>query len=292
MLYKLAAVLLASVLSALLLSPTILTHFFSSTRGLQAGLRGLLGLIVLAYITALVLLIQRIIRKKKNQELPNLRKSLAKANLAFQTRLLQSSTIDLLCKLLFLSTLFTIFVLIIVAPNFGIYSNRYYFFLMPFLFILGIREIFFQLGRTETGVKAAPWIGSILIVLTLSSHLILNSSYGFPNTENRARLSEDVQGSVCLLVSAQDYLIHNFSDVFYTADKVFVAREVTSPSIKDAFSELEEVQKITVIIDSRIPQTPEETALLKDQTGYPLQFQYEARHGTFLYRVYTLERQP
>ena len=288
----LARVFLLTLISTALLSPNLLIHLFSSTRGDQAGFRAILGLVVLGYIAALVTVLRRIIRRRKNKELLTPCEAFTKANQALKASILNSPPIQSVRKLLGLTTLLTASVIFIVAPNMGVHSDRYYFNLMPILLILGIELLYSRVRLHKLESKNFTQIAAVLLILTLAPHLLLKSAYSFPNTDNRLRLNDDIQNAVCLLVSDQDYLIHNFSDVFFTADQVFVAREISNASIKYAFSELEQTQKITVIIDSRIPQTPEETTLLKDQTGYPLQFQYKGRHGTFLYRVYSLDDQP
>jgi hypothetical protein len=265
---------------------------FLSTRGLQVRSRALLGLLIFIYGTTFLILVRRVIRKNKNKELPKFRNVLANANNVLQAKLFIFSTKKIMFILLLLSTILAVVVTAIISPNMGVRSNRYFFNLMPLIFLLGIMIIFAILSRYKPAVKKFNLVAPTLLIITLSSHLILNTTYTFPDNENRGQLNKEIQGAVCLLISAEDYLIHNFSDVFFTADKVFAAREVLDPSINIAFSALDDKQKVTVIIDNRIPQIPEELLLLENQTGYPLQFLYKARHGTFLYRAYSLINNP
>jgi hypothetical protein len=290
---------LLAVFLTFMLWPTIITHLFLSTRGVQAyqrallaGMKVILGIFAFMYVATLVLLIRRVILRKRNKEVPTIRKALINANRVLQAKILIPSTETILFIIILLSTLFTVLVIIIISPNMGIYSDRYYFNLMPLAFLLGTKLVSSILSKCKVKTRKSKVVAAILIMITLSSHLILNSAYAFPDNENRGQLDSDIQDSVCLVFPYYDFMIHNFSDVFFTTERVFAAREISDPSVKNAFADLEGAKKVTVIIDDRIPQTTGESILLEDQTGYPLQFQYLARHGTVFYRVYALDKYP
>ena len=286
MLYRFLGTILLVIIISFIISPNIFKHLFLSTRGLESGIRIIAGLGALACVTAVILLIYRIIRKKK--ELPTIREVFSKISRDLQAKLLKSTTTELLFMLLFLTTILTAIVIKSVAPGMDVHSDRYYFNLIPLISLIGIILIFSVIKKYKLGEKALFIISSMLLLLSLSSSLFLTSAYLFPASENRALLSQEIQDSNCLFITEYDSRIHNFSDVFYTAEKIFAAREVTDVSIKSAFSSLEDPQKITVIIENSIPQIPEELSLLEEQIGYPLQYLYEARYGPFLYRVYSL----
>ena len=290
LLYSFMGIIIFAILLSFLLSPNAIRHLFFSTRGLESGIRALVGLTVLACISGIFLLIYRMIRKNKGW--PTVRDVISKAKQDLQIRLSQSSTNELLFILLFLTVTFTAIVIKLVAPGMDVHSDRYYFNLMPLFSLTGIILIFSLVRRYKPGEKVPYIISSVLLLLSFSSNLFLTSAYLFPASENRALLNQEIKDSICLFITDSDGIIHNFSDVFITTEKVFAAKGISDPSIKNAFSDLESPQKITVIIDSNITQIPNELSILEDQIGYPLQYRYEARHGHFLYRVYSLETQP
>ena len=286
MLYSFIGVILFSILLSFLISPNVVRHLFYSTRGLESGIRALVGLIVLACIAGIFMLIYRIIRK--NKAMPSIRDTFLNVKRDLQIKLSQSSTKELMVILIFITVTLTAIVIKMVAPGMDIHSDRYYFNLVPSICLIGIALIFSMIKKYKLGKRSLLLISSILLLLSLSSSLLLTSAYLFPVGENRALLNQEIQDSICLFITDSDGIIHNFSDVFFTTEKVFAAQEISDNSIKSAFSTLEDPQKITVIIDNNIPQIPNELSILEDQIGYPLQYLYVARHGHFLYRVYSL----
>jgi hypothetical protein len=269
--------------------PNITTHLFLSLRGFNAGIRALLWLTAFACIMIIALIIYRIIRKKSDKGLPTARDAFLKVNGNLQNKLAQLPTHEFLFILLYLTTILTAVVVILIAPNMGIYTDRYFFNLMPLLCLTVIMLIFSLTNKYRLGEKAAIIFSTMLLLLSFSSNLFIPSAYVFPVSENQDLLNQEIQDSVCLYSTDEDYKIHSFSDVFFTAEKVFATREVTDTSIKSAFSTQDGAQRITVIVDSSIPQSPEELSILTDQIGYPLQFLYEARYGQFFYRIYSLK---
>ena len=287
MLYTFAGIIIFTVLLSFLLSPNALRHLFISTRGLESGIRALAAITALAGLTALILLVYRIIRK--NKELPTVRETILKLSRNLQGKLGKSPTTELLFMQLFLTTILTALLIKAVAPAMDVHSDRYYFNLIPLFCLTGTILIFSLISKYKPGKKTPVLISSVLLLISFSSNLFLNSAYVFPNIENQELLNSEIQDSICLFVTDSDGNIHNFSDVFFTSEKVFATRAISNTSIKNAFSELEGAQKVTVIIEDSISQIPDELSLLEDQIGYPLQYLYTARHGPFLYRIYSLK---
>ena len=287
-LFSFLGIILLTITLSFLISPNILTHLFASTRGLEAGIRALLGLVALSCLTGVSLLIYRIIRKR-NKELPAIRDVIVKVKHDLQAKFVNSSQKEMLFIILFLTVILTAVVIKLIAPSMDVHSDRYYFNLVPLICLIGIMLLFLLMNKYRPSSKAPAIISAVLLIFSISSNLFLKSAYVFPPNENRASLNSEIQDSICLWITDSDGKIHNFFDVFLASNKVFAARGISDPSIKKAFSELDAAQKTTIVIDDSIPQTSKELIILENQIGQPLQFLYKARHGTYLYRVYSVK---
>lgn len=288
-LFSFLGIILFALVLSFLISPNIIRHLFSSIRGIEAGVRAVLGSIALACITIISLLVYRIIRKKNvHKEFPTVHTAIRKMRIDLQTIIEKSSTIELMFIVLFLSLLLTAIVIKLVAPPMDVHSDRYFFNLIPLLCLTGTALLFLIANKHLSGKKYSVLISITIITISIFTNIFIPSAYVFPPTENRALLNQEIQDSFCLFITDSDGKIHNFADVFFTAERVFSARGISATSITNAFSQLKDPQKITIIINNQIPQIPEELSILEDKVGYPIQYLYVARHGHYLYRVYTL----
>lgn len=277
-----------AVALSFLISPNIFRHVFSSIRGFESGIRALLGLIAIVGLAMIGLLIYRQRTKNKNSGTLILRDALLRIYHDLQAKVMQSTINEIIFLFLFLTVIFTAILIKLIAPGMDVHSDRYYFNLMPLFFLTGMMLLFSIVKKYKIGNRAQVIISTLLILISFSSNLIFTSAYVFPANENQAELNQEIQDSICLFITDNDIKIHNFSDVFFTAEKVYAAREVSAVSIKNAFSEIENAQKITIIINSEIPQSPDELTILEDQIGYPLQYRFNTRYGNYVYRVYSL----
>ena len=152
--YTFTGLMIIAIVIPFLLLPNTVNHLFFSLRGIDAGIRALFWLTAIVCLTIIFLLIYGIVRKRSTKDLPTARDALLKVNRDLQNKILQLPPHKFLFALVYLTTILTAAIVKLIAPNMGVYTDRYFFNLMPLFCLTGIMLIFSLINQYRPGEKS------------------------------------------------------------------------------------------------------------------------------------------
>ena len=192
--------------------------------------------------------------------------------------------------MLFGVTLLFIWIISNIAPDMGIFMDRYTFCVFPFLCILAVAclsAIFSKL------IKRA-WINSFSLILLVAmfafgSHWSNKGQYLYPDNEPRTQLRTAIAGTDCIFVTDYDYLLHSMSDLFMSCDYVYPTRPDDVNQIIKGIISAPGNAPISVIIsvDSYSDAILQQ---IEDETDFYPSFLSKGLSGDQYYYIYALQK--
>ena len=132
---------------------------------------------------------------------------------------------NMVLLILFSITLLFTWIISNIAPDMGVFMDRYTFCIFPFVAIVSVA----CLSALFLRFIKRTWIRNFLLVLliavfTLSSHLNNKGQYLYSENEPRTQLSSSISGTDCIFVTDYDYLLHSMSNLFIDCENVYPTR--------------------------------------------------------------------
>ena len=122
-------------------------------------------------------------------------------------------------------TLLYIWIISNIAPDMGLFMDRYVFCIFPFICILAVA----CLSTIFSKLIKRTWLRNFTLILLIaifvsSSHWNNKRQYLYSDNEPRIHLSSAIAGTNCIFVTEHDYLLHSMSNLFMSSDNVYSTR--------------------------------------------------------------------
>ena len=187
-------------------------------------------------------------------------------------------------------TLLYIWIISNIAPDMGVFMDRYTFCFFPLICIFAVAclsTILFKLVK-RTWLRRFVLI-LLIAIIAASSHWNNKGQYLYTDNEPRTQLSAAIAGTDCIFVTDYDYLLHSMSNLFMRCENVYPTRPDDVDQIIQGVNSAPDNFKITLIIsvDSYSDMILRQ---IEDKTDfYPL-FLSKGLSGDQYYYIYELQK--
>jgi hypothetical protein len=187
-----------------------------------------------------------------------------------------------------IATIGSLLVISKIAPFYTNYSDRYIFFLYPFICLIVI------VAASWIQKKVLPRAGdAVLLVLVMifaaGTHLVNEGQYSFAERPECKAFREKVIDADCIFVTEHDYMLHSMSNLFMTSNSVYPTRPQNLDQIVDGvLSAPKGVSKVLLIIPDNYYCEKDILNQINEDTGFHATLFFRGIASSYMYNIYKI----